>query len=126
MKRLFAAIILIIFLTSLCVAATLIVSNSYRSFQQELSECVTALKQKDYDVAKEKSAALANVWQEKRGMLSAFINHQTVEEVDETVAQLSSFANKENEAHFLAECEVLKLKFIEMKEYCGVSLHTLF
>ncbi len=126
MKRLIAAIVLIICLASLCVTSTITVGNSYVKFQKELDNCQSAVKQKNYEAAKEKSEALARVWQEKRGVLSIFINHLTVEEVDETVAQLSSFANKENEAHFLAECEVLELKFIEMKEYCSVSLHTLF
>lgn len=126
MKRLIAAIVLIIGLAALCIGSIITINNSSKDFAQQLATCKSAVEVKDYTTAKNKSIALAKNWKTKRGVLSIFINHMTVEEIDEAVAQLSSFANKENEAHFLAECELLELKLTEMKEYCSISLHTLF
>lgn len=126
MKRLIAAIVLIAFLVAICTTGIMVVSNSYNDFSVTIDECKKEIKAENYDKAKEISAAATERWRKKRGILSIFINHGTVEQIDESMAQLSSFANKENAAHFLAECEVLYLNFLEMKEYCSLSLHTLF
>ncbi|MBO5726634.1 MAG: DUF4363 family protein [Clostridia bacterium] len=126
MKRLIAAAILIIGLTALCISGIFVVSNAYENFYRDIKECQTEIKNENYDAARTLSEASAKRWRQKRGILSIFINHGTVEQIDESITQLTSFANKENTAHFMAECEILKLNLLEMKEYCSVSLHTLF
>ncbi len=126
MKRLIAALVLIISIAVICTVGIIYVSNTYNDFDGAIKQCKELINDKNYDAAKELSTTTAKRWSKTRGILSIFINHGTVEQIDESISQLSSFANKENTAHFLAECEVLRLNFLEMKEYCGVSLHTLF
>lgn len=126
MKRLIAAIVLIITLAALCTVSIIFVGNSYDNFSNDIEKCKIEIENKNYDAAKKLSFDTAKSWRQKRGALSIFINHGTVEQIDESITQLASFANKENEAHFLAECEIIKLNLLEMKEYCSVSLHTLF
>ncbi len=126
MKRLIAASVVIICLIALCTVGIVSVENACKELESDINNCVTHIKSDDFESAFKDSQTIEKEWEAKRGFLSVFINHQTIEEIDSSVTQLSSFANTDNKAHYLAECELIKLYITEMREYCSVSLHTLF
>ncbi len=126
MKRLIAAAVVVVCLIVLCTVGIMSVEAACKQMEKDINNCVSHIKSDDFKSAMGDSQTIEREWEGKRGIMSVFINHQTIEEIDSSVTQLSSFANKDNKAHFLAECELIKLYLTEMREYCSVSLHTLF
>ena len=126
MKRLCAAIVLIILLAACCVTSRIVIADTYKDFRGQIEDCKTAVSNGEFDKAEQLSRGLDKQWQEKRGIVSIFVFHGTIEEIDDSLARLKAYANKESRSMYLSECEAVLLRLREIKDDSGVNLHALF
>lgn len=122
MSRIIAAVILISLLTGLCISDRIVINHSYNSLNGYIIECENAVDSKDN---KELAGKLKKEFERKEGLLSVYVNHDTLDEISESVARLETLAG-ESRADYLSECASIKLKLEYIKKDSGINLHSIF
>ena len=117
MSRIIAAIVLISLLVGFCVSDRIIVNNTYEELNMLLLECENSA---DSKMAVKK---LQEEFEKKEGLLSVYVNHDTLDEIAESVARLKSLAGIST-AEYLSECAAIKLKLEYIKKDSGINLHS--
>ncbi len=122
MSRIIAAVILILLLTGLCISDRIVINHSYNSLNEYIIECENAVDSKDN---KEIAGKLKKEFETKEGLLSVYVNHDTLDEISESVARLETLAGV-SRADYLSECASIKLKLEYIKKDSGINLHSIF
>ena len=69
---------------------------------------------------------LSEMWDEKEKVLSFFVNHNQIDEIELEISSLSVFCNSENEIYFYDSIETLKTLLHQVKEDTKMSTHSIF
>lgn len=122
MSRIIAAVILISLLTGLCISDRIVINRSYNSLNEYITECENAV---DGEENKETAEKLKKEFEKREGLLSVYVNHDTLDEIAESVARLGALAGV-SRAGYLSECASIKLKLEYIKKDSGINLHSIF
>lgn len=69
---------------------------------------------------------LTDMWDEKEKILSFFVNHDRIDEIELELASLSVFCKSDEEILFYDRIENLKMLLHQVKEDTRISTHNIF
>ncbi len=123
MRRLTAAIILSVFLAGICITNSIVVKNAYKNLGENIEICRNAVSSAEESL----SAAqhLEDEWVQVEEILTAFVDHDIVDEIGVSIARLKNYAGV-HEADYLAECTVIEMKLEHMKDNAEFGFHSFF
>lgn len=124
MKRLIPASILFI-----AVIASYFLSLWYINGTCETTQKLVLRCEEEYRNGSDALAAakeLSEMWDEKEKVLSFFVNHNQIDEIELELSSLSVFCKSENEIYFYDSIETLKTLLHQVKEDARISTHSVF
>ena len=125
MKRLIAAGILTIIIITAYILSRSYIINTCDEIKELVIKCET--EHKNSSVMSESTAEkLENTWSEKEQILSLFINHNRVDEIELALSTLAVYSNKFNNDIFYEYSGKIKMLLHQLKEDSTISVHSVF
>lgn len=114
MKRLIAAVVLLILIICAVVSGNFAVNHYYSELEVRIDNCInTAYSDSAYTNATE----LEEYWIGAEKVLKLFVNRSIVEQISESITVLPYYAQSSDEDSykFLSACALLKLQLLHMR-----------
>ncbi len=116
MKRIWVALALMIICVSFAVAEFMIVKNNTDYFLQEIKASDYYFSKKEYTTATEILDSAHTKWENSEKAMNVFLSHEKVDEIEESLSELSKFAEYKEEPHFEATYEKTKRQLLCLKQ----------
>ncbi len=116
MKRIWVAVVLLLICASLAVSEFMIVDNKYEKFSNALKKSGDYFSAKEYTKSYELLNDTKEQWEESEGVLNVFLSHTKVDEIEESLSELASFAKAKEKSHFYATFEKTKRQLLCLKQ----------
>ncbi len=116
MKRLIAAVILLVTVIGFALAARFVTEHFYNELSVILKESTEEYKNGNKKTAVLKAAELEEKWDDVRFYLAAFINRDMLEDIEASLSRVHTFAKNNDDSMFLSESELLSMLLSHMLE----------
>lgn len=126
MKRLVAAIFLLVTVISLSITANILVSKSVKSFDKRLEKCEKACINEDWTEASLQAKALIKDWQKERKWLSIFVNRGLLDDITTSAAQLLPYGKAKSTDVYLGECAAFSELLESVRQEQTLSFESFF
>ncbi len=126
MKRLIAAVILLLFVSASAVLSFFATRHYCNTLLTNLDTCQSVYKDGQKETAAELAAEFSEDWQKAHFTLAAFVNRGEIDNIEMSVARMVSFAHTQDDCHFFAECNQIQMLIEDMLERESLSLLTIF
>ncbi|MGI6280260.1 MAG: DUF4363 family protein [Acutalibacteraceae bacterium] len=124
MKRLIAAAVLAVLIGIIFFTGSIILDNVLDDSREILKQCV-----EDYEKnanATESVQKLEDYWTKKEGILSAFANHDLIDQIELAISSLKVYSNTDNKEFFYQYYEMIETLFHQLDEDNSVCIHSIF
>ncbi|MDO4731748.1 MAG: DUF4363 family protein [Clostridia bacterium] len=126
MKRIWIALGLSVFVVLLCFFECKIVSDMYKELDISSKEVISSLEESNFDLANSQIDDLEKNWSDYKGILSVFLNHDTINNIDNCILKikLSAKSNHIRQALFFSYC--LNTSFYDINQSEQISIENIF
>ncbi len=124
MKRVIAAIVLILVVAGFCIFNVVYIENSYNDLKSDIDGIKESYSSESVEAAQKKAAEFEEKWVKKEDNLSVFVNHDIIDELGVSISKLSIYAPF-NEELFLAECKEIEIGLLHMLNDTKINMHSL-
>lgn len=125
MKRLIAAGILMLIVIASYILSRNYIINTCDEIKSLVIECETEYKQNSTS-AEKTAEKLEKTWSEKEQILSFFVNHDRVDEIELALSSLNVYSNKFNNDIFYEYSGEIKMLLHQLEEDSKISAHSVF
>ncbi len=123
MKRLIAAGILLAAVITAYVSSLMYITKTCDETKKLILRCEEAYNDGDaYKYADE----LSSLWDEKEKVLSFFMNHDRIDDIELEISSLLLYSKTKEEILFYEHIETLKMLLHQVKEDTRVNVHSIF
>ncbi|WP_277668530.1 DUF4363 family protein [Caproiciproducens galactitolivorans] len=105
MKRIWASVIIFVFLVTICTIGTITTKKVSGQMTQTVSSAKEAAAKGDTDTALELSRKALSDWHNKHSFLCTFMPHSQLEAIDQTLSTLPMLCYYNAMDQFEAECD---------------------
>ncbi len=112
MKRLIAAVVLIIIIFAINTLGFAVTEHYYDTLTTILEDCRRDYENGDKKSAAEKAADLEELFEKSEKKLAVFVNRGSIDDIGASVTQIRSFAESQADSLFLSEVS-LCLMYVE-------------
>ena len=124
MKRLIPAIIILIILISSYFGSYVYINHVCDTVKQGVEDCLNEYK--EHGTAKADAKWLKNYWDENEKILSFFVNHAMIDEVEMAISNIKLHASFEENYMFYDSCDKTKTLLHQIMEDTKISAHSVF
>lgn len=125
MKRLIAAGILLVLVITSYILSFFYIKNTCAEIKDMVIKCEQEYEN-DIEKCYETSKELQDIWSKKEMILSFFVNHDRVDEVELAISSLKVYSNKPNNDIFYEYSGQIKMLLHQLKEDSEISTHSIF
>ncbi len=100
--------------------------NGSQSMKQSIDSVETSIGSSNWNQADTQLTRMINSWSGVKGYWSSLIDHQEIDNIDETLARLQMFIKGKDNASALAEAAALKKFIVHIPEREKPSLENIF
>ena len=123
MKRIIAAVILLIFVLASYFSGYFFIKSTCDTASDILSDCIIAYKnQTDATASAEK---LEKFWGKKEPLLSVFVNHASIDEIELAISNLTVYSRAAEEELFYEYSKTVQTLLHQMMEDTNFSAHSI-
>lgn len=126
MKRLIIAGVLFILVVTIYIISVFYITNSCSKAKALLNDSVTAYEDHDTAEAEAEAEKLKNYWDKKEKLLSVFVNHTRIDDIEQAVSLLNVYAKNEKDPLFYEYADTIKMLLHQMLEDTKISMHSIF
>ncbi len=123
MKRILAAVVLIVLVIGFYITGYLFVDSTCETAKELLSDCVMAYENED-DV-NNRISKLENFWNKKESVLSIFINHGSIDEIELAIESLSVQSKYPKNQMFFEHSGNIKILLHQIMEDTKIGMHSI-
>lgn len=116
MKRIWVALTLMTVCISLAISEFLIVKNKTEYFLEEISTANYYFSKKEYNISTEILDSLRKKWENSEKALNVFLSHEKVDEIEESLSELSQYCEQKELPRFQATFEKTKRQLLCLKQ----------
>ena len=116
MKRLIAVAIILVLLIGVCIMHHFFITDSLNALEEYAQKYEDNQKNDNLEQLTKISNDLCEEWEKRRTLLSFFVNHTMIEEIDESVENLRSYTDTKSYDLSYAECNTLKKSLEKMEK----------
>lgn len=124
MKRLIIAGVLFILVVTIYIISVFYITDSCNKARTLLNDSVTAYNSND--TAENEAKKLKNYWDKKEKLLSVFVNHTRIDDIEQAVSLLNVYAKNEKDPLFYEYADTIKMLLHQMLEDTKISMHSIF
>lgn len=123
MKRLIAAAMLAVFVAVIHFTGNIFIKNVIKECNQQLETIVTDYKE---DISpKEKAEKLRKYWGEKEDILSIFVRHDNIDEIELAIDTLAVYSETKDSEIFYEYSGTVKTLLHQLYEDNSLSMHSI-
>ena len=126
MKSVISAVVIFIFIVVTGLVSTIYVDNATKEMLQIVYKNENYFSKSKWKEAENEILKLEKYWAEKRRVLSVFINHINLMEVDITVSKLKNATKMHENTDFFYESDNLELILLNINEQQKISIENIF
>ena len=126
MKSVISALLIFIFIIITAVSSIIYVDMTTKEMLQIVYRNEKYFSNSKWREAEYEILKLEKLWNKKRPVLSAFINHTILTEVDTTVAKLKNATKMQENADFFYESTNLELILLNINQQQKISIENVF
>ncbi len=116
MKRIWVALALMIICISFAVAEFMIVKNKTDYFLEEIKASDYYFSKKEYTTATKILKSAHKKWENSEKAINVFLSHEKVDEIEESLSELSKYAQYKEKTDFEATLEKTKRQLLCLKQ----------
>ena len=124
MKRLIAALILTIFVLFSYIFSLNYILDCCDTTNNMVKEAIASYNSTNSTY--EKTKEIKKYWQEKEKVLSFFLNHETIDEVELAIASINIYAKVNNSALFYENADKIKVYLHQIIDDTKITTHSIF
>ncbi len=122
MKRLIVAGLLLVFIGVAYLTSLKYITKSCEKTKQLLETSITAYSKEG--TAESKVKKIKEFWDKKEKVLSVFVNHNRIDDIEKSISSLSIYAKEKNNILFYEYADEIKILLHQMLEDTKVSMHS--
>ncbi len=124
MKRLIIAGVLFVFVVAIYLSSLFYIKNSCDNANSLLEKAVDTYNNHSsaYDQAKE----LKDYWNEKEKMLSVFVNHNRIDDIEEAISLMNVYSKYKDNELFYEYSDTVKILIHQILEDTKITMHSIF
>lgn len=123
MKRIITAVILLIFVLTAYFSGLFFIKNTCNTANDILSDCVTAYKNQNDAI--EQAEKLEKFWSKKEPLLSAFVNHSSIDEIELAISNLTVYSHSTEKELFYEYSKTVRTLLHQIMEDTKPSMHSI-
>ncbi|MGN0451782.1 MAG: DUF4363 family protein [Acutalibacteraceae bacterium] len=123
MKRLIAAGILLAAVVTAYISSLVYITKTSNEAKEIIIRCEEAYND---GKAQESAEELSELWDKKEKVLSFFVNHSRIDDIELEISSLLLYSKTEDEILFYEHIEALKMMIHQIKEDTRISFHSIF
>ena len=123
MKRLIAAAVLIAFVIGIYITGYIFVDKTCNTAKTLLSDCVVAYKEQEN--IEQTITELKGFWGRKESLLSVFINHGSIDEIELSIESLLAQSKYKENPMFYEISSNLKILLHQIMEDTAIGMHSI-
>lgn len=104
MKRLFYALIILMFISIICLVGSILICQYCEKSREELRFCSSLSEERNWDEAIIQTEKLKNDFEKREPVMAFFVDHKLLDSINELMGTLPIYAKKENDTEFEATC----------------------
>ncbi|MBQ8203755.1 MAG: DUF4363 family protein [Clostridia bacterium] len=104
MKRLFYALVILLFITAVCIFGSILICHYCENSKEELSFCLALCEEEDWKSAEALSIDAIDNWKKREKFMAIFIDHKLLDNITEAISTLPIYANLKSKSDFYASC----------------------
>ena len=124
MKRLLAAGILSIFIAVSLTFSIFYVKSVCKETKTLLNECIDTYD--DNHKTYKKAEALSKYWEKQEKILSVFVNHESLDEVEAAIRSLQDYSDTDDNEIFYEYCGSVEMLIHQLLEDTLPGIHSIF
>ena len=126
MKSVISALLIFIFIIITAVSSIIYVDRTTKEMLQIVYKNEIYFSNSQWREADAEISKLEKTWNKKRSVLSVFINHTILTEVDTTVAKLKNATKMQENTDFFYESTNLALILLNINQQQKISIENIF
>ena len=126
MKSVISAVVIFIFIVVTGLFSAIYVDNVTKEMLQIVYKNEKYFSNLKWEDAEDEILKLEKYWANKRSVLSVFINHTNLSEVDTAVAKLKNATKMRENTDFFYETDNLVLTLLSINEQQKISIENIF
>lgn len=123
MRRLIAAVILLIFIISAYFTGFIFISNTCDTADDLLKNCISSYNEGNN--AKTQAKQLEKYWTKKEKLLSIFADHKEIDEIELAISNLTIYSSTTQKELFSEYSKTVKTLLHQLKEDIIPSIHSI-
>lgn len=124
MKRLIPACIIFLIVVATYLTSLYYITNSCNEAQTLLNNTVNAYS--DNKTAEKEIKKMENFWSNKEKVLSVFVNHDRIDDIEKAISSLSVYAKYPNNELFYEYADTVKILLHQIMEDTKITMHSIF
>ncbi len=124
MKRLIPAAILFVLVITAYITSLLFITNSCDKTKDLLETTITAYS--DNKTAKEEAKKVEKYWSKKEPLLSVFVNHDRIDDIETAISSLNVYAKIPDNDLFYEYADNVKILIHQIMEDTKFTMHSIF
>ena len=124
MKRLIPAIIILIIIVSAFLGSYFYINKVCETAYEGIENCIQEYE--EHGTAKADTTWLKNYWTSKEKILSFFVNHESIDDVELALSSAALHSKFENNYMFYDACDTAKMLLHQIIEDTKPSTHSIF
>ena len=124
MKRIIPAVIILIIVIGSYIGSYIYINNVCDTVKEGIDACLNEYK--EHGTAKADAKWLENYWDEKEKILSFFVNHAMIDEVEMAISNIKLHASFKENYMFYDACDNAKTLLHQIMEDTSISAHSVF
>lgn len=124
MKRLIIAGVLFILVITVYISSVIYITNSCDKAYELLDKSISSYNKND--TAKSEAKELRDYWDKKEKLLSVFVNHDRIDDIEKAISLLNVYAKKEKDPLFYEHADTVKILLHQIIEDTKITMHSIF
>ena len=116
MKRLIYALIILMFISTICLVGSILICQYCEKSQEELRFCASLSQEENWEAAQIKTNELKDDFKKRETVMAIFVDHKLLDGINELMSTLPIYAKKGNDVEFEAVCAQIGIIFDRI--YC--------
>ena len=124
MKRIIPALIILVIVIASYFGSYVYINNVCDTVNEGIEACIKEYE--EHGTAKADAKWLKNYWDEKEKILSFFVNHSMIDEVEMAISNLKLHSSFKENYMFYDACDTTKTLLHQIIEDTKISAHSVF
>lgn len=124
MKRLIIAGVLFVLVVAIYISSVIYITNSCDKANELLDKSISVYD-KNY-TAKNEAKKLKEYWDKKEKLLSVFVNHNRIDDIEQAISLLNVYAKREKDPLFYEYADTVKILIHQILEDTKITMHSIF